>query len=306
MLLFKKNTNGAICKIKEKPFKLEREIQRLFEQNLSTIMNLELVRSEFTIKDRRIDTLAFDPQSKSFVIIEYKRDRNTSVFDQGSTYLNLMLQHKADFIVEYNECKKKQLKRTDVDWSQTRVAFVSPNFTENQIMATDFRDFSIELWEVKQYENGVIAITPIQKSKTAESIKQFAGENVALKTVAEEIKTYTEEDQLQGKSEDVIALYERYKTAILNLSDAIEVSAKKLYIAFKKEGRNIVDVEIRKNGLKLYLNAKKGTLDDPKKLARDVSEVGHWGNGDYVINLVDDSNLEYIMSLIKSLLNPTL
>lgn len=301
MILFKKSTDNNIIQIKEKPFKLEREIQRLFEHNLQTIMNLELVKSECVIKDRRIDTLAFDPQSKSFVIIEYKRDRNTSVFDQGITYLNLMLQHKADFIVEYNECKKNQLKRTDVDWSQTRVAFVSPNFTENQIMATDFRDFSIELWEVKQYENGIIAITQIKKSKTAESIKQIATENTALKTVAEEIKTYTEETLLQGKSDDIVALYEQYKSAILNLVDDIEISPKKLYVAFKKDGRNIVDIEIRKSSLKLYLNTKKGTLDDPKKLARDISDIGHWGNGDYVINITDDSNLEYIMSLIKTL-----
>ena len=301
MILFKKSTDNNIIQIKEKPFKLEREIQRLFEHNLQTIMNLELVKSECVIKDRRIDTLAFDPQSKSFVIIEYKRDRNTSVFDQGITYLNLMLQHKADFIVEYNECKKNQLKRTDVDWSQTRVAFVSPNFTENQIMATDFRDFSIELWEVKQYENGIIAITQIKKSKTAESIKQIATENTALKTVAEEIKTYTEETLLQGKSDDIVALYEQYKSAILNLVGDIEISPKKLYVAFKKDGRNIVDIEIRKSSLNLYLNTKKGTLDDPKKLARDISDIGHWGNGDYVINITDDSNLEYIMSLIKTL-----
>lgn len=301
MILFKKSTDNNIIQIKEKPFKLEREIQRLFEHNLQTIMNLELVKSECVIKDRRIDTLAFDPQSKSFVIIEYKRDRNTSVFDQGITYLNLMLQHKADFIVEYNECKKNQLKRTDVDWSQTRVAFVSPNFTENQIMATDFRDFSIELWEVKQYENGIIAITQIKKSKTAESIKQIATENTALKAVAEEIKTYTEETLLQGKSDDIVALYEQYKSAILNLVGDIEISPKKLYVAFKKDGRNIVDIEIRKSSLKLYLNTKKGTLDDPKKLARDISDIGHWGNGDYVINITDDSNLEYIMSLIKTL-----
>ena len=301
MILFKKSTDNNIIQIKEKPFKLEREIQRLFEHNLQTIMNLELVKSECVIKDRRIDTLAFDPQSKSFVIIEYKRDRNTSVFDQGITYLNLMLQHKADFIVEYNECKKNQLKRTDVDWSQTRVAFVSPNFTENQIMATDFRNFSIELWEVKQYENGIIAITQIKKSKTAESIKQIATENTALKTVAEEIKTYTEETLLQGKSDDIVALYEQYKSAILNLVGDIEISPKKLYVAFKKDGRNIVDIEIRKSSLKLYLNTKKGTLDDPKKLARDISDIGHWGNGDYVINITDDSNLEYVMSLVKTL-----
>lgn len=121
-----------------------------------------------------------------------------------------------------------------MDWSQTRVAFVSTSFTENQIAATDFKDFSIELWEAKRYENGQIAVTPIQKSKTAESIKQIAGKNTSIRTVAEEIKTYTEEDLLQGKSDETAALYDRYKSAILNLTDSIEVKPQKLYVAFKR------------------------------------------------------------------------
>lgn len=299
MILFKTNSDGSVTRIKEKPFRLERDLQRLFEQNLQTLMNLEIVKSECTIKDKRLDTLAFDPQSKAFVIIEYKRDRNTSVFDQGITYLNLMLQHKADFIVEYNECKIAQLKRTDVDWSQTRVAFVSTSFTENQIAATDFKDFSIELWEAKRYENGQIAVTPIQKSKTAESIKQIAGKNTSIRTVAEEIKTYTEEDLLQGKSDETAALYDRYKSAILNLTDSIEVKPQKLYVAFKKENRHIIDIEIQKSGLKLFVNVKHGNLYDPKGLARDISSIGHWGNGDYEIKVTNDKNLEYIMSLVR-------
>ena len=83
--------------VKEKPYKLEREIQSLFENNLITLMGLQLVKSEFTIKSRRIDTLAYDAQSKAFVIIEYKRSKNISVVDQGFTYLSLMLENKADF-----------------------------------------------------------------------------------------------------------------------------------------------------------------------------------------------------------------
>jgi hypothetical protein len=43
----------------------------------------------------RIDTLAFDNESKAFVIIEYKKDRNFSVVDQGMAYLNLMLNKKS-------------------------------------------------------------------------------------------------------------------------------------------------------------------------------------------------------------------
>lgn len=49
----------------------------------------------------------------------------------------------------------------------------------------------------------------------------------------------------------------------------------------------------------MWINLKKGKLDDPKKIARDVSEIGHWGNGDYELTIEDDTNLEYIMSLIR-------
>ena len=100
MILFNAGADNLLTAIKEKPFKLEKDIQRLFELNLKQIMGLELVKSEFSVKNKRIDTLAFDPQSKAFAIIEYKRDRNASVFDQGVTYLNLLLQNKEVFIID--------------------------------------------------------------------------------------------------------------------------------------------------------------------------------------------------------------
>lgn len=39
-----KNTSAQLVSIKEKPFKLEREIQKIFENNLFTIMGIELVK----------------------------------------------------------------------------------------------------------------------------------------------------------------------------------------------------------------------------------------------------------------------
>lgn len=292
------NTTGKLKEVKEKPFKLEKDIQKLFEANLDTVMNLQFVKSEFTIKGKRIDTLAFDKQSKAFIIIEYKRDKNISVVDQGFTYLSLMLENKADFIIEYNESLKQTLKREDIDWSQTRVAFVSTSFTENQIQATNFKDIAIELWEIKQFENDTITISPIKKSNSAESIKPLTQNKEALKSVSDEIKVYTEEDHTNRVTEDIQELYFKFKTAILNLSDGIEVQPKKDYIAFKK-GKNITDITILKKSIKLWINLKKGKLDDPKKLMEDVSEKGHWGNGDYQIQISSTKDLEYIMSLIK-------
>lgn len=303
MILFNAGADNLLTAIKEKPFKLEKDIQRLFELNLKQIMGLELVKSEFSVKNKRIDTLAFDPQSKAFAIIEYKRDRNASVFDQGVTYLNLMLQNKEIFIIEYNESLNRTLKRTAVDWSQTRVIFVSSDFTENQIEATNFKDFSIELLQVKRYETRTVSITPIQKSKNAESIKQLTGKNTAaIKTITAVIKTYTEEDLLKGKPDTVTELYQQFKAAIHNLTDGIEVQPQKFYIAFKKDGHNITDIAIQTAGLKLIINIKRGALDDPKHLARDISGIGHLGNGDYGIKVSNNDHLEYIMSLIKQAL----
>lgn len=295
------NKSGKLVSHKEKPFKHEREIQKLFESNLQDIMGLDVVKSEFTIKNKRIDTLAFDSKTRAFTIIENKRDKNISVVDQGFTYLSLMLENKADFIIEYNENNTKPLKREDVDWSQTRVAFVSQSFTDNQVLATNFKDIAIELWEVKQYDDNLITIHNIKKTQSAESIKPISQQNQAFKKVAEEIKVYSEEDNLATASEEIVELYERFKSAILNLADGIEVKPQKFYIAFKKD-KNIVDLQIQKNSIKIFINKKKGTLDDPKKLMRDVSEIGHWGNGDYQVQVSNDENLEYIMSLFKQAL----
>lgn len=296
------NQTDILKEVKEKSFKLEKDIQKVFETNLSTIMGLELVKSEFTIKNKRIDTLAYDAQSCAFIIIEYKRDKNISVVDQGFTYLSLMLENKADFIVEYNESLKKNLKREEVDWSQTRVAFVSPSFTENQILATNFKDIAIELWEVKQYENNIIAISPIKKSVSAESIKPLTQQNQTLKKVTEEIKVYTEQDHIDKASEITFELYEKFKTAILNLAYGVSVIPLKYWLNFDKGNLTLISMEIQKKKLNITINKKAGQLDDPKSLSRDVSKIGHYGKGDYQVQVEDDTNLEYIMSLIKQVL----
>lgn len=293
------NQTGKLKEVKEKPFKLEKDIQKVFEENLSAIMGLVLVKSEFTIKNKRIDTLAYDPQACAFIIIEYKRDKNISVVDQGFTYLSLMLENKADFIVEYNESLRQNMKREDVDWSQTRVAFVSTNFTENQVQATNFKDIAIELWEVKQFENDTIIINPIKKSNAAESIKPLTQNKEALKKVTEEIKVYTEEEHIQKTTELIAELYQKFRQGVIQLADDIEIRPKKMEIGFRKDSKVFTDICILKNSLKIWINLKKGKLDDPKQLAEDVSEKGHWGNGDYQIQVETDKDLEYIMSLIK-------
>ena len=263
-------------------------------------MGLTLVKGEFTIKNKRIDTLAYSAEMNAFVIIEYKRDKNSSVFDQGITYLKLMIENKADFVIEYNERLGKAIKRDDIDWDQSRVAFVSTSFNDNQIQTADFRDFAIDLWEVQRYSNNTLSVNKIKKSKTAESIKAISKQNPDVK-ILDQIKVYTEDDLLVAGSDETRELYDKFKDGILNLADDIQVIANKQYIAFRK-ARNIVCMNIQKKQIRMWIGAKAGTLDDAKAIATDVSNTGHWGTGDYEVNVTSDKDLEYIMSLIKQVL----
>ena len=115
--------------LKQKDFKNEKELQTFFERNIETIFGCKLIDTEFSVGNFRIDSLAFDEETKSFRIIEYKNVRNASLVDQGYTYLKLMLERKADFVLQYNIKTKLSLTIKDIDWSQSRIIFVSPIFT---------------------------------------------------------------------------------------------------------------------------------------------------------------------------------
>lgn len=284
--------------IKEQPFKYERDIQVIVESNLNTLFGLQFVRGEFQLGNLRIDTLAYDKDTNAFVIIEYKKGANFSVVDQGMSYLGLMLNNKAEFILEYNERCNASLKRENVDWSQSRVIFISPSFTTFQLEAINFKDLPIELWEVRRYSNNTIRFDQHKPASSVASIKTVSKKSEVVNTITKEVKTYTEEEHLKIAQPNIVELYNRFKELVLSIGSDITIKPMKQYIAFRSK-TNITDVTILKKSLKVFINLAKGKLDDPKKLARDVSAIGHWGNGDYEIVIKNDDELEYIISLVR-------
>ena len=302
MSLYCLEKKNSIQQIIAFPFQLEREIQNLVESNLELLLNLRFIRSEFSIsgsiQQLRIDTLAFDVTNKAFVIIEYKQDRNFSVVDQGYAYLAAMLNSKADFILEYNENSKDILRKSDVDWSQSRVIFISQAFTSYQKEAINFKDLPISLWEIRRYNNETISFEKVCKLNATESIKTISIADQTVNNVNNAIVVYTEDNHLVNAKENIINLYNQLKDAILEFDNA-ELKVTKSYISFSVDGGNFVDIYLQKKGLKIWINLPKGQLDDPYKVARDVSKVGHLGNGDYEIQVSSPEKLDYITTLVK-------
>ena len=280
------------------PFKSEKEIQNLVENNLKELFNLELIKSEFRVKDYRFDTLCFDRENNSFVIIEYKKDKNFTVIDQGYTYLSVMLNNKSDFILEYNEKNKIHLQKSENYWSQSRVIFISQNFSDYQLNSVNFKDAPFELWEIKRYNNNTVELHQ-HKSQSNESIVQIGkSKNTIVNSVAKEVQVFNEEFHLTQKniSDEIKEIFSDLKNRILGLGE-IEVVSRQSYISFKRK-TNVVDINFQKDKLWLWINLKKGELDDPKKLTRDVSKIGHFGNGDYDLKVDKNSDLNYVIFLI--------
>jgi predicted transport protein len=284
--------------VKENPFKYEKDIQEIVENNLGSLFGLQLVRREYSLGGLRVDTLAFDKDAQAFVIIEFKKGTNYSVVDQGMSYLGLMLNNKAEFILEYNERCNGLLKRGDVDWSQSKVLFISPSFTTFQLEAINFKDLPIELWEVRRYANNTVRLDQHKPASAVASIKTVSKKSDVVDAISREVKTYTEEGHLKIAEHNISDLYARFKELVLAISPDISVKPMKQYIAFRTK-TNVTDVVVLKKSLKIFINLPKDKLDDPKKLVRDVSEVGHWGNGDFQITISSDDEMEYIVSLVR-------
>lgn len=288
--------------IEEIPFKLEKELQALCENNLSKLLGYKFVKSEFNINQFRIDTLAFDENARSFTIIEYKRDKNFSVIDQGYAYLSLMLNNKADFILEYNDVIGKNLNRSEIDWTQSKVIFISPSFTNYQKEAINFKNLPIELWEIKKFANNTILFNQIQTKGSTDSIQTISQSNNEYDKVIKELKVYNESNHLLNGSQETVELYNKIKNYILNIGDDIVIRPTKLYVGFITAS-NFCDIAVLRKSIKIWINLAKGELQDHKKIFRDVSSIGHHGNGDYETQIADDEELEYIISLIKQSYN---
>ena len=283
--------------LKQSNFKLEKDIQSFVEKHIHDILGeeYEFVCTEFSVGNFRIDTLAFNKETKSFILIEDKKVENKSLVDQGLTYLKLLKDRRADFILKYNEIKKTNYNINDIDISQSKVIFFSPYYNKYQIYSSDYQNIPFDLYKITKYEDDIVDIEKIEKTSKEKFNNEIFKE--LTKEDKNEIKVYTEEDHLSRASEALRETYETIKDKILELGD-IDIDVKKVYIAFKGR-RNIVDIEVMQKKLIVFINVKKGTLNDPINILSDISNIGHHGNGDYSIDIYKQDDIDMIIPFIK-------
>ena len=304
--------NQTLTPVLHQDFKLEKDLQAIVESNLETLFGLRLVSSEFFLGELRLDTLAFDEENQAFVIIEYKRGHNYSVIDQGYSYLSLMLNNKADFILEFNEKQNQTLQRSKVNWASSRVIFLSPSFNKYQKNSVNFKDIPFELWEARRFDGDIISIDQVVAS-SKESIKKVTStkDNSVISQVSAEVQVFREEDHVTKLSDDLIEVWAEFREMLDEWPDTY-FYARQPYIGFKRGNKTVCFIHFQKQAIRIDItrgektkSGKRGNhffdLDDYKKIAEEKKwtyQSGRTGHK-YSIILREKNEIRYILELIE-------
>ena len=143
--------------IKPSKFDSEKQMQNLVETSLGTLFpGLKLLASEFWIaQDKyRLDTVAFDERSNTFVVLEYKNKADAGVAGQAIAYLAEMGRYRSDLALEYY---KKLGKQKSFNWASMYAIIIAPEF-DSYLQTASKELVRLEVHEIKLYENLMVTV----------------------------------------------------------------------------------------------------------------------------------------------------
>lgn len=277
----------GVQEIESDSIDLEKQVQTLIEQNLEELLGITFLASEYSTGERhggRIDTLGID-ENNSPVILEYKKHKDQNAINQGLFYLDWMLDHKAEFekLVDANTTEVEE-----IEWTSPRLICIAPDFTKYDSHAVEQINQNIELMRFKQYEDGILLLELV-------NVVESTQEKTAGDREYKGVKQYHRQ-----ASDELDQLFEELEDYIFSLGDDIQKKELKYYYAYKRI-QNFVCLEFKPKDdrLLLHLTLDPSKMEDLPEIARDVSNIGHYGTGDLELHIRSSEDLEIAKPLIE-------
>lgn len=260
-------------------FEMEYYLQQITNNHLKYLFELEFITSEFQLpglennnfdcdekigslnddsennektKSLRIDGLAFNNKTKSFVIIEYKNKFDRDVIDQGKCYYKNLQEKKSCYVKKYNEICDRDCKEEDFDFSKTKVMIIGPTFSKKQIDRNKNPDYPFELHKVSLCKiNERLSRVSYKKINLGPKKDDAPKE---LYVSSEDLKI-TRCSLLENKSTEVKELYKDFedrlfehfkKDFILDIRYIVDA------VSIKAHGEYICRIIVNKNSIKIH------------------------------------------------------
>lgn len=288
---------GQVKELNSNQVPLEKELQQLLEQNMSTFFGVTFLKSEYRITNGRMDSIGID-ENNCPVIFEYKRSVNENVINQGLFYLDWLLDHKADFkLLVMDTLGSEQADK--IDWSMPCVICVANDFTKFDEHAVNQMQRNIKLVKYKKFGNNLISLEYLNAPQVQpiEFDDGFVKQTKKSNSKDKDFDQYFNEAGIKNQN-----LFYSVRDYILSLGDDVSENRLKLYVAFKKV-RNIICAEVYRNNVCLHLRLNPDTVDLAQGFIEDVRNKGHWGTGDLRINLKSVEDFEKAKPLLDRAYN---
>ncbi|MDR2991351.1 MAG: DUF5655 domain-containing protein [Burkholderiaceae bacterium] len=284
--------------------KLEKDLQKIIEQNMETLFGVRLLASEFStgpVHGGRMDSIGID-ENGTPVIFEYKRNVSESVINQGLFYLDWLLDHQGDFkMLVMSRLGAKEVG--EIDFTSPRLICVANDFTRYDEHAIRQMGRSIELVRYQQFDDSLLALELV--ASTATDALAQAGTHVASKAgkahTKQPAKPYlTARDDLEKSPQEIKDLYDQLCRAIESLGDDITKNVTKHYVAFRRL-KNFVAIEAYSHAKKLlvFVKVDPATITLEQGFSRDVTNIGHAGTGNLELTISTPQTLAKALPLIQ-------
>ena len=291
------NINGEVQELPSKQVALEKDLQKLLEENMFTFFGVTFLKSEYKITNGRMDSIGID-ENNCPVIFEYKRSVNENVINQGLFYLDWLLDHKADFKLLVMDVLGKE-KAANIDWSMPCVICIANDFTKFDEHAVNQMQRNIKLVRYRKFGDNLIAFEHLN----APQVQPITYEEPQIKPSSKsgwkdkDFKQYFAEAGEKNQN-----IFYSIRDYVLSLGDDIAENQLKLYVAFKK-AKNFVCVEVYQSQILCHLKLNPDTVDLVPGFIEDVRTKGHWGTGDLRLIIKSIEDFEKVKSLIDRAYN---
>ena len=284
--------SGAVQELPSKQVALEKDLQKLLEENMFTFFGVTFLKSEYKITNGRMDSIGID-ENNCPVIFEYKRSVNENVINQGLFYLDWLLDHKADFKLLVMDILGKE-KAANIDWSMPCVICIANDFTKFDEHAVNQMQRNIKLVRYRKFGDNLIAFEHLN----APQVQPITYEEPQTKPSSKsgwkdkDFKQYFAEAGEKNQN-----IFYSIRDYVLSLGDDIAENQLKLYVAFKK-AKNFVCVEVYQSQILCHLKLNPDTVDLVPGFIEDVRTKGHWGTGDLRLIIKSMEDFEKAQHLI--------
>jgi len=285
-----KEKDGKLKKLKASAFDKEKSLQSLVEENLYEVLDMHFLASEYaTTFGGRIDTLAVDTNGAP-VIIEYKKNRNHNVINQGLSYLKWLQAQKVEFfeMLIMKKLAEEIRKNIDVDWKNPRVICIAESYSRFDIDTVEVIPIRIELFRYRYYEDGILSLEPL-------AVSEQKSKSETTTTIEKPVVDLTIDDLISKASDNIKEIFNELRTRIFELDENIIEKATTLYVAYRVS-KNFAEIHIGKNQLKIHLRPIE--YEDPKAIVEKISESYRW-TMDRRIYLKKKEELDYVFGLIE-------